>query len=119
MQQNILDVWPDADIRVYAVYFEMVAGDEGARTQTRPGEELHDPRVRFFWDDGRVLGRWYDENVTKLGRRTGDEDRIEWDCYIIYGPEAEWGERSNHHSWGRPLNQERERLRNALASMLE
>lgn len=117
MQKNVLAASPDAVVRIYAVYFEIVASDEGARRRVKPDEVFTDPRVRVFWDDKKVLGRWYDEHVTRLGKREGRNDRIEWDTYILYDEDAKWGERSNFHSWGRPLNQERQRLLRAVESL--
>jgi hypothetical protein len=55
-----------------------------------------------FWDAGRVVGRYYDERVTRLGE-PGDE-RIEWDAYFLYGPDATWEEGPPEQiSWGRTI----------------
>ena len=119
MQSNILEKNPSAKLRVYAVFFEMVSGDEGAKHKVSPHDLFDDPRVRVYWDERKVLGRWYDENVTRLGKRRGEDDRIEWDTFILYGADAKWGEPYNQLSWGRPLNQERERLASGLEIALE
>ncbi|MGH9324510.1 MAG: hypothetical protein ACRD3V_32085 [Vicinamibacteria bacterium] len=111
MQEEILDARPGADLRVYAVFFEMVADDRGAKSRVDPKELIDDPRVTIFWDDSRVSGRWFDENVTRLGAREGKRDRIEWDAFILYGREAAWGEKPPHPlSWGRPVVNEAARL---------
>lgn len=110
---------PGAPVRVYAIYFEMVDGDRGARSRVRPDDLLSDPRVVSFWDDGKLAGRWFDENVTKLGERGNLPDRIEWDSFFIYGPSAEWTERPpTVRVWGRPLHGERERLKLGLERAL-
>jgi hypothetical protein len=111
VQKEILEARPEADLRVYAIYFEMVADDRGAKSRVKPTDLLDDPRVTSFWDDRKVAGRWFDENVTKLGEREGNPDRIEWDCFVLFAPQAQWGDRPpDHVSWGRPLAQEAGRL---------
>ncbi len=119
MQKEILDKKPDAALRVYAVFFEMVTGDEGARGRVDPRELLHDPRVTVFWDEAKLVGRWYEENVTKLGKRGGRDDRVEWDAYFLYEPDAKWIDgRPQVASWGRTVYAERERLAQDLALLL-
>ncbi len=119
VQKEILETRPDADLRVYAIYFEMVDGDRGAKSRVNPKELLDDPRVTMFWDDRKVAGRWFDENVTKLGAREGDPGRIEWDCFALFSAGANWGEgRPDHVSWGRPLMQEAGRLAMDLEAAL-
>jgi hypothetical protein len=44
---------------------------------------LSDPRVTYFWDQEKVVGRWFSAHVTN--RR-----HITWDAYFLYGPEARW-----------------------------
>ena len=112
VQKEILEPRPDAALRVYAIYFEMVDGDRGAKSRVNPKELLDDPRVTMFWDDRKIAGRWFDENVSKLGEREGNPDRIEWDSFVLFGPQAMWGESPpDHVSWGRPLVQEAGRLK--------
>ncbi len=119
MQKEILEARPDAELRVYAIYFEMVEDDRGAKSRVNPKDLLDDPRVTSFWDDRKVAGRWFDENVTKLGDRQGDPNRIEWDSFILFGSEARWGESPpDHVSWGRPVVQEAERLEADLEGIL-
>lgn len=119
MQKDILEANPEAPIRVYAVYFEMISDDRGARSKVDPREHFSDPRVRVYWDDGKLLGRWYEENVTTRGRP--DEDLVEWDAFFIYGQNATWTEhdRPPLSRWGRPLNQSREQLVEALQYFLD
>ena len=111
VQSDLLEAHPDADIRVYAIFSEFTAGDRGARSEIGPDAYLHDRRVRVYWDEAKVAGRWFDEKVTKLGARQGIEDRAEWDAFFLYGPEAQWGnEPPSIVSWGRTVYSERERL---------
>ena len=119
MQTNILDAKPDAALRVYAIFFEVVAGDKGAKYEVDPRELLDDPRVTHFWDERRLTGRWFDENVTRLGKRAGEEGRIEWDTFILYDERAEWtDEPPPTVSWGRPVIQEKTRLLRDLEATL-
>lgn len=119
VQKEILEARPDAALRVYAVFFEMVDDDRGAKYRVDPKQLLDDPRVTTFWDEGKVAGRWFDENVTKLGAREGDPDRIEWDSFVLYGPNAGWEKGPpDHVSWGRPLVQEAGRLGADLEAVL-
>jgi hypothetical protein len=118
VQKEILDARPDADLRVYAIYFEMVEDDRGAKGRVNPKDLLDDPRVTSFWDDRKIAGRWFDENITKQGERQGEANRIEWDSYILFGREAQWGpEGPDHVSWGRPLAQEAGRLATDLGGL--
>ena len=111
VQTELLDAKPNADVSVYAIFFEMVDGDEGAKYDVDPLELLDDPRVTLFWDERKIAGRWFDEHVTRLGQRNGEENRIEWDAFILYGPQPEWTEDApSYLSWGRPLIQEKDRL---------
>jgi hypothetical protein len=120
VQKEILEAKPDAPLVVYAVFFEMVEDDRGAKARVDPRDLLDDPRATSYWDDAKVAGRWFDENVTKLGSRSGVEGRIEWDTFVLFGPDAEWalGRAPDHVSWGRPLYGERARLRDDLELLL-
>jgi hypothetical protein len=86
----------------------------------KPSDLLDDPRVTSFWDDRKIAGRWFDENVTKLGARERNPDRIEWDSFVLFSPQAQWVERPpDHVSWGRPLVQEAARLRGSRSGSYE
>jgi hypothetical protein len=119
VQEELLAKRRDADVKVYAIYFEIVHDDEGAKSRIDPRTLFDDPRVSVFWDDERVAGRWFDENVTHLGKRQGQEDRIEWDAFILYGPHAKWTEQAPEAvSWGRTVYEERDRLAQDLDTTL-
>jgi len=45
---------------------------------------LTDPRVTEYWDEERVTGTWFAEN---LGFSFGP---IAWDVYYLFGPDAAW-----------------------------
>ena len=48
---------------------------------------MPDPRARHWWDGAQVLGRRYADALA-AGRETGPL----WDVYLLYGPDARWGE---------------------------
>ena len=43
-----------------------------------------DPRATEYWDQERLTGRWFAEN---LGFSFGP---IAWDTYYLFGPDAAW-----------------------------
>ena len=118
MQKEILEKQADADVRVYAVWFSMLESD------SRPGwprDALTDPRVTHLWDDGRVLGRWYAQDLKlKLWSRTLNSwtDTL-WDAYLLYGPDARWTSGPQPLAgWGTTIMKSREELRAKLHSLL-
>lgn len=119
MREELLAKRATADVKVYAIYFEVVPGDQGAKSRIDPDTLFDDPRVTVFWDDEQVAGRWFEDNVTKVGRRQGQEGRVEWDAFILFGPKAKWDEKGAEVvSWGRTLYQERDRLARDLDAVL-
>lgn len=58
----------------------LVQGD--ARAKWDP-ELLSDPRVSYFWDEGRVSGVWFSEQIS-------GQQPLSWDSYFLYGPGAVW-----------------------------
>ena len=88
-QKEILEKRPDADIRVYAVWFSMLESDS---RPAWPRDALTDPRVTHLWDEKRVLGRWYAQDL-KLKMWSGSlktwTDAL-WDAYLLYDPGTRW-----------------------------
>jgi hypothetical protein len=78
VQQEILNKNADRNLRVYAVWFNMLAGDSRAGWD---GARLLDSRVVHLWDEHKSVGNWYSANVTR-------EPTTTWDFYAVYGPEA-------------------------------
>jgi hypothetical protein len=78
VQQEILDKNADPDLRVYAVWFTMLAGDSRAGWD---GARLFDARVTHLWDEQKGVGDWYSANVTR-------EPTTTWDFYAVYGRDA-------------------------------
>jgi hypothetical protein len=78
VQNEILARNPAADLRVYAVWFNMFPGDARWRWD---GDGLVDPRVAHFWDEQKTVGSWFSANLTDRGSPT-------WDFYALYPPDV-------------------------------
>jgi hypothetical protein len=110
VQSDILEKNPNAKLKVYAVWFNMIPTDSRWLRQRR---WLDDPRVVHFWDEEKLAGRFYAEHVT----RAGD---VEWDAFFLYRPDASWAESPPEAmSWGRPIRNEKKRLLGALSPFLD
>ncbi len=83
MQQEILEPHPEADLVVYAIWFNMLITDHRSRWDDAL---LTDDRVTHFWDQPKEVGRWY---ASQGNYPFGD---VAWDIYFLYGPEAEWSQ---------------------------
>jgi hypothetical protein len=83
---EILDKHRSANLRVYVIWFSMIPTDARSRWRLT-GHVIDDARVVHFWDEQRVVGRWFAEQAR------WDEGDVMWDVFFLYGPEAEWGER--------------------------
>jgi hypothetical protein len=69
VQDEILAKNGAQDVRVYAVWFNMLFGDSRARWD---GAGLVDSRVTHLWDEQKVVGNWYSANVTHQRGTTWD-----------------------------------------------
>ena len=86
MRENILDDQPDAKLAVYAVWMPMLGDEERGDWDGGP---LLERRVQHLWDGERVVGRALaDAETGGLGSPGG----IVWDAYVLFGPDARWGE---------------------------
>ena len=118
VQTELLERYPRANVRVHAIWFRMYPGDSKA---SWPRDIMADPRVQHFWDEERVVGSTYFEDLARLaGRRapktTETEGEILWDAYLLYPAGARWeGGRTNVMSWGRTILMTRETLQRDFA----
>lgn len=112
MQEQILEKYPDATLRVYTVWLPMLATD--AREEWDPAL-LADDRVSHWWDEERVAGKWLaDHDVGGLGYAG-----IVWDAFFVFGPEAGWGsEPGPLVAAGAPVIEDTTTLGNALRPLL-
>lgn len=113
VQREILDENPEAELKISAVWFNMLPADDRSKW---PEKLLTDSRATHYWDEQKLVGRFYGENVTQQKK-----DLVEWDAWVLYGQEAEWGEEgpSEMIGWGRTIVQTRERLRQSITPLLE
>ena len=114
VQTNVLEANPSAEIRVFAVWFNMIAGDERSRW---PGTILDDRRVVHLWDARRTVGRWYAEDP-QIRATTLTDSGVVWDAYFLYGRESRWQSTpSDLIDHGSTIMASRERLREQLESL--
>jgi hypothetical protein len=83
VRSNILEKYPSSGIRVYAVWFDMMAGDSRNLVDRRL---LNDARVTNYYDPNKVVGSWFANSVDEGGG-------VDWDAYFLYGPDASWKDR--------------------------
>lgn len=113
VQEELLASVPSAELKVYAVWFSVFPTDS---RESWPRELLSDWRVLHFWDEGRIVGRWFGEHPAY---GTFQEDRILWDAWLLYGPEARWSEKPSHLvGWGYTIIGKREELRRSLLPLV-
>ena len=113
VQTELLAKYPKADLRVYAIWFNMFPGD--ARSKWPPSL-LTDRRVTHRWDEGKLVGMWYGGHTNKIRGQlspgaswNGD---ILWDAYLFYGAEARWDDAlTKLIHWGRTIVAGRDTLR--------
>ena len=123
MQKDVLDPHKDADLRVYAVWFNMVEGD--SRDRWSP-ELLTDRRVVQFWDEEKTVGRFFaprtqsEEMENALApNSSGLGQAVLWDSYLVFGPESRWDEAPGGiRRWGRTILRTRQDLVNAVTALL-
>jgi hypothetical protein len=109
VQSKILNAYPNAHLRVYALWVNKVFGDARNRWDAAG---LTDPRVVHLWDADDVAGAWLATNVP--GNQGGD-----WDTYLLFGPDATWTSQPTPlRSSGSPVDHQLEDLRQALSSLL-
>jgi hypothetical protein len=80
VRNDILQKYPSSSVRVYVVWFDMLAGDSRQLVDTRV---LNDPRATNFYDPKKAIGSWYSEHMDR-------EKGIVWDAYYLYGSDASW-----------------------------
>ena len=114
VQRDLLEHYPRATLRVYAIWFDMLASDARSRW---PPTLLTDPRVIHRWDEPKAVGRWYARHASAMRPMLTPESRwgngdVLWDSYLLYGPNASWGDPpTGLIHWGRTIVAGRETLK--------
>ena len=111
MQTEILAANPSADLRVYAIWFNMYPGDERSKWDN---SLITDSRVTYYWDEAAIVGRsLVKNNVVQY------KYEILWDAYLLYGPEAAWqAVLPAPMSWGDPVYLRKQQLKDAILPLL-
>ena len=110
VQEHILESNPEAKIKVYTVWFNVLARD---RRSSWSEEHFGDDRVVEFWDGDRLFSPWYRDHLP------GHSKTIAWDLYALCGPEARWEKAPSHLvNWGRTVYSERKQLAAEVGDLL-
>jgi hypothetical protein len=77
-------LWPQPTdfLRVYAVWMPMLPADV---RESWDGGRLTDSRVLHYWDEARITGSWFAQEVDNY-------NGVSWNSYYLYGPQASWDE---------------------------
>ena len=105
----MLATYPKANLRAYAVWFNMFPGDA---------------RVIHRWDEPKAVGLWYAPHTASIRRElaTGSswsDGAILWDAYLLYGPDGKWSDTltTGLIHWGRTIVASRETLKDDFAKL--
>lgn len=91
----------------------MLATDARSRWRLT-GHTIDDPRVDHFWDEIRVVGRWF------AGEANWDEGDVMWGVFYLYGHDAAWGDRLGQPiAHGGTIDDEAVELARGLDALLE
>jgi hypothetical protein len=108
VQEMVLKKYPDKEMEVYVVWFNMVATDR--KDKWNP-ESLNDKRVKHYWDEKRILGRW----ITKNTPDCKHINAIDWDSFYLFDKDGEWTETfENLKACGTPVIKESKKLADGL-----
>ena len=110
VQTELLNIYPDLKIRVYAIWYEMYPGDS-PKAFPAAKKIMPDSRVQHLWDQSKTTGRWFKTNVP-----SDYKGPIQWDAYYLYGPDATWAATPGAPiSWGRTILETRKELLRQVA----
>jgi len=110
VQDEILAKNPSANVRVYAVWLNMLSGDSRGQWN---GGTLNDTRASHLWDEQKAIGTWFAEAIS---RQPGG---VAWDVYALYGPDARWSQDPPPPvSSGGTIIARREQLRSSITPLL-
>jgi len=92
VQTELLDAYPDAKLRVYAVWFDMMPNDSRA---TWPATAMPDSRVVHLWDQPKAVGTWFAARAATIRPKLSADskwadDEVLWDAALLYRPDARW-----------------------------
>ena len=109
MQTQLLKDYPSEQVRVYAVWLQMLPT---ITRDTWDATIMPDGRVKHFWDGELDAARWF-------AREVDGYEGVSWDMYYLYGPDAEWETVPTPLiDSGGTIYREREALRTQVSSLL-
>lgn len=114
MQRELLQTYPRANLRVYAVWFNMMPADSRAKWSA---SLLTDSRVIHRWDEPKAVGEWFGQRTSTIRPQLTPDSAwnngdVLWDAYLLYGTDAQWnGEPTGLMHWGRTIVAARESLK--------
>lgn len=120
VQSELLTNYPKANLRVYAVWFVMMAADSRSKW---PAALLTDNRVIHRWDEGKTVGRWFAPRTAGIMPQLAPgsawrDGEILWDAYLLYGADARWDDApTGLIHWGRTIVAGRETLKGDFANL--
>lgn len=82
MQDDVLAKYPDRDMAVTIVWFNMVRTDARDRW---PRDEIVDRRAMHFWDAGKLVG-----TVLAGRQELSDWRPVAWDAWLLYPAGTTW-----------------------------
>ena len=110
----MLQRYPTANLRVYAVWFNMLANDSRAKW---PATLLSDPRVIHRWDEPKAVGTWYASRTPSMRPQLTPDSKwgdghVLWDAFLLYGVDSQWDDApTGLIHWGRTIVAGRETLK--------
>jgi hypothetical protein len=122
VQTQLLDKYPNANLKVYAVWFDMMPADSRAKW---PATLLADSRAVHRWDENKTIGRWFAPRTAAMrpllskGSAWSDGDVL-WDAYLLYGAGGKWNETpTGLIRWGRTIVAGRDALKGEFERLFE
>ena len=113
VREKVLNEYPEEEIEVYAVWFNMVVTDRKDKWNPKL---LDDKRVKHYWDEERVLGKWIADNVKEV-KHLGP---IDWDSYYLFDTDGEWNDTfENLIANGTPIARTTEKLAEGAKTLFE
>lgn len=110
VQNEILERYPNEDLRVYAVWFNMIASDSRSRWRWTGGV-IGDRRVIHLWDEQKTVGRWFARNYDP-------NTEVMWDVFFLFNGDAQWQERpAPMVITGRTIMDDRDELAKAMSEL--
>ncbi len=84
MQENILEKYPSAKLRVYAFWYPVLSSDSKQAWLDNDQDVITDPRVVNLWSDRQIAAGWLGESGVNYSMA------MTYDAYYVYGPKAAW-----------------------------